>query len=269
MVSRNKGDNEPNLSLGFAESQDTYQSLSQTARVLTEGWVEQQAFCARCGNNRLTRFANNLPVADFYCASCNEQFELKSTKGTFRAKVVDGAYTTKIARLSSNSNPNLLLLRHKLSAVTDLIVIPKHFFVPNIIQKRRPLSNNARRAGWVGSNIIIAAIPESGKIYIVRSGQAQPRELVRQQWERTAFLAEEAIAARGWLLEVMHTIEALGKAEFEIDEVYADEQRLQHAYPENRHVREKIRQQLQVLRDRGYLEFVSRGSYRVRQQASQ
>jgi type II restriction enzyme len=31
----------------------------------------------------------------------------------------------------------------------------------------------------------------------------------------------------------------------------------------NRHVRQKIRQQLQVLRDRGYLEFKGKGRYRV------
>ncbi len=258
------GDDKRSLSLGFAESQATYQSPSQAARVLTEGWVEQQAFCAKCGNDRLTRFSNNLPVADFFCGSCDEQFELKSTKGTFGAKVADGAYSTKIARLNSNTNPNLLLLSHKQLAVTNLILIPKHFFVPSIVERRTPLKNTARRAGWVGSNIILARIPESGRIYIVRAGEPQPRALVRQQWERTAFLAQEASAARGWLLEVMHSIEALGKAEFEIDDVYADEPRLQRTYPGNRHVKEKIRQQLQMLRDRGYLEFVSRGSYRLR-----
>jgi type II restriction enzyme len=263
LVQGNGDEDERSLSLGFAESQVTYQSQSQAARVLTEGWVEQQAFCAKCGNDRLNRFTNNLPVADFFCGSCNEQFELKSTRGVFGAKVADGAYSTKIARLSSDTNPNLLLLSHKQLAVTNLIVIPKHFFVPSIIEKRRPLRDTARRAGWVGSNIILAGIPESGRIYIVRAGQPQPRELVRQQWERTAFLATEAVAARGWLVEVMHTIEALGKIEFRIDDVYADEPRLQRTYPDNKHVKEKIRQQLQVLRDRGYLEFVSRGSYRL------
>ena len=260
----NNGDDERSLSLGFAESQATYQSPSQTARVLTEGWVEQQAFCAKCGNDRLTRFSNNLPVADFFCGSCNEQFELKSTKGTFGAKVVDGAYSTKIERLSSNTNPNLLLLSYKQLAVTNLIVIPKHFFVPNIVEKRKPLSDKAVRAGWVGSNIILAGVPESGKIFIVRAGQPQSRELVRQQWARTSFLADEPAAARGWLVEVMHSVEVLRRPEFQIDDVYADERRLQGIYPANRHVREKIRQQLQVLRDRGYLEFVSRGRYRVR-----
>jgi len=83
MVAGNKDDDKRELVLGFAEAQTTYQSPSQSARVLTEGWVEQQAFCTNCGNDRLTRFPNNRPVADFFCSSCNEQFELKSKKGTF------------------------------------------------------------------------------------------------------------------------------------------------------------------------------------------
>jgi hypothetical protein len=45
--------------------------------------------------------------------------------------------------------------------------------------------------------------------------------------------------------------------------VYAFEGALSNLYPNNRHVQQKIRQQLQVLRDRGYLEFLSRGRYRL------
>jgi type II restriction enzyme len=35
-------------------------------------------------------------------------------------------------------------------------------------------------------------------------------------------------------------------------------------YPGNQNVRPKMRQQLQYLRNRGFLDFVSRGSYRLR-----
>jgi type II restriction enzyme len=42
---------------------------------------------------------------------------------------------------------------------------------------------------------------------------------------------------------------------------------LSQIYPNNRHVRQKIRQQLQVLRDHRYLDFVSRGNYRLRPQS--
>jgi type II restriction enzyme len=72
------------------------------------------------------------------------------------------------------------------------------------------------------------------------------------------------LEARGWLIEVMKCVEAIGKQEFDINDVYAFEARLGDLYPNNLHIKQKIRQQLQVLRDRGYLDFVSRGYYRLR-----
>jgi len=69
--------------------------------------------------------------------------------------------------------------------------------------------------------------------------------------------------ARGWLLEVMRTVEDIGLSSFTLGDVYAGEDRLQRAYPNNRNVRPKIRQQLQVLRDNGFLEFLGRGKYRL------
>jgi len=62
----------------------------------------------------------------------------------------------------------------------------------------------------------------------------------------------------------MRCIDKLGKKKFTLDEVYAFENKLSLLHPENRHIKDKIRQQLQVLRDKGYLEFTSRGNYRLR-----
>ncbi|WP_297015837.1 hypothetical protein [uncultured Dialister sp.] len=44
--------------------------------------------------------------------------------------------------------------------------------------------------------------------------------------------------------------------------MYRFEERLQILHPDNHTIRAKIRQQLQLLRDRGLLEFVSPGVYR-------
>lgn len=49
--------------------------------------------------------------------------------------------------------------------------------------------------------------------------------------------------------------------EFTLSDVYAHEAALAALYPGNHNVRPKIRQQLQVLRDRGWLEFNGRGTY--------
>ncbi|MGA2313456.1 MAG: hypothetical protein ABSF87_13975 [Xanthobacteraceae bacterium] len=62
----------------------------------------------------------------------------------------------------------------------------------------------------------------------------------------------------------MKCVDAIGKREFQIDDIYAFEQQLGRLYPRNQNVKPKIRQQLQFLRDRGYLDFVSRGYYRLR-----
>ena len=82
--------------------------------------------------------------------------------------------------------------------------------------------------------------------------------------EEDFFLREEKLEARGWLIEVMKCVDLVGKREFQLDEVYAFEGKLSQLYPNNKHVKHKIRQQLQELRDRGYLDFVSPGFYRLR-----
>jgi type II restriction enzyme len=251
--------------LGFEEAPAHFESASQKARVSTERWALNWMFCPNCGERPLAQFANNAKVADFRCASCNEEFELKSTKGRFGRKVVDGAYGAMRQRLAAHNNPNFLLLNYDAptSSATDLMVIPKHFFVPEIIEKRRPLSSTARRAGWVGCNIVLDRIPKSGRIFLLKDRVAVPQAVVLEQWKRTRFLRDTSLAARGWLIEVMNAVEAIGRPEFTLNDVYAAESRLQELYPLNHNVRPKIRQQLQVMRDQGLLEFSRRGAYRV------
>ncbi|MDB5498215.1 MAG: Type site-specific deoxyribonuclease [Phenylobacterium sp.] len=140
--------------LGFEEAPAHFESALQKARVTTERWALNWLFCPNCGERGLGQFANNSKVADFYCAVCREEYELKSTKGRFGRKVVDGAYGAMRERLAQRNNPNFLLLTYDAAALsaTDLMVIPKHFFTPDIIEQRKPLADTARRAGWIGCN---------------------------------------------------------------------------------------------------------------------
>lgn len=246
---------------------DEYKSLSQKVRVLTEHWVDNQAYCPNCGNISIDKYENNKPVADFYCSYCREDYELKSTKEMIGTKIVDGAYRTMIERLQDSNNPNLFLLNYALSdfEVHNFFVIPKHFFTPDIIEKRNPLSLTARRAGWVGCNILLQNIPQIGKIFFVKNRQVEPKDKVLREWQKTLFLREEKVAsAKGWLLDVMNCIEKLESNEFSLNEVYTFKELLSKKYPDNIHIKAKIRQQLQVLRDKGYLEFVERGRYRLK-----
>jgi type II restriction enzyme len=250
-----------------AKISDDYKSQSQKARVLTEHWVEWSVFCPNCGHLEIDKHPNNQPVADFFCSNCGEDYELKSKRNCIGAKILDGAYRVKMERLRSNKNPNLFVLNYDLSnlRVIDFFVIPKQFFVPEIIEKRKPLGADARRAGWVGSNILLQKIPIIGKIFLVKQQHIEPKEKVLAEWKKTLFLREEKeISARGWLLDVMRCVEKVAKREFTIDDIYAFEPELRGLHPDNRHIKDKIRQQLQVLRDKDYLDFMSRGCYRLR-----
>ncbi len=249
-----------------AKLADDYKSPSQKVRVLTEHWVDSQVYCPNCGRPNIDKYRNNKPVADFSCPNCKEDYELKSKKETIGNKIVDGAYGTMIERLRDSNNPSLFLLSYDLQnyKVLNFLVIPKHFFVPEIIEERKPLSPTARRAGWVGCNILLQGIPQTGKIFFVRNHQPEPKEKVLTAWKKTLFLREEKeISAKGWLLDVMSCIERLGNKEFSLDEAYAFADSLSKKHPKNRHIKDKIRQQLQILRDKGYLEFVERGRYRL------
>ena len=167
------------MKLGFEETQVAYTSGSQNARALTEQWVRKWAYCPNCGASNINLFPNNSPVADFHCASCKEEYELKSQKGQFGSKVLDGAFKTRCERLAADNNPNLFLMNYDLKqfGVVNLFVVPKHFFVREIIEERKPLAATARRAGWIGSNILLGRIPQSGKIHIIRNGQIEPKDL--------------------------------------------------------------------------------------------
>jgi type II restriction enzyme len=252
------------MKFGFKEPTTSYVSGSQRARVWTEQWVSEWLYCPNCGNPEILQFPANLPVADFYCPRCNDQYELKSQKKAFGAKLANGAYAAKMERLRSASNPNLLLLSYDATSasVRDICIIPKHFFVPEIVERRKPLAASARRAGWIGSNILLSRVPVSGRIHIVQGGIVVPRENVLEQWRQTLFLRAQPAETRGWLIEVMKCVDVFGDREFGIDEIYAFEPMLAQLYPGNHNVRPKIRQQLQVLRDSGYLEFLARGRYR-------
>lgn len=159
-----------NLQMNISNA-DGYSSNSQKIRVITENWVEENLYCPCCGNTYVRQFENNRPVADFYCADCREEYELKSKNGTIANKITDGFYDTMVNRIYSINNPNFLFMHYDIKdiKVKNLIIVPKHFFVINMIEKRKPLSSTAKRAGWGGCNILIKDIPEEGKIFLVKN----------------------------------------------------------------------------------------------------
>jgi type II restriction enzyme len=241
-----------------------YKNQSQVARILTEDWVQKEIFCPNCGD-AIKSYTNNKPVADFYCKKCSEDFELKSRKGKIGKKIPAGAYYKMIERLNSKQRPHFFFMGYLATLlVNDFFVVPKYFFIPEIIEKRKALMENAKRAGWIGSNILFFKIPTSGKIFYVENGKEIFKKEVLRKWKKTAFLKKvKKPELKGWILDTMNCIEALDKKEFSLDEVYKFDKDLKKIHPENKNIKAKIRQQLQFLRDKGYLKFIEPGKYKL------
>jgi len=244
---------------------NSYKSNAQKIRILTENWVNEHIFCAKCGES-IKKYDNNRPVADLYCSNCKEDFELKSKQNSLGKKIVDGAYSAMIERLQSDTNPNFFFLNYNKQNldIINFFLVPKYFFTPDIIEKRKPLSANARRAGWIGCNILIDHIPNSGKIFYVKNSQIIRKDEVLYSWQKINFVKNLSdLNARGWLLDIILCIEKLNKQNFTLNDLYQFENYLQYKHPYNNHIKVKIRQQLQTLRDKNFLTFESKGRYKL------
>jgi hypothetical protein len=129
-----------------------------------------------------------------------------------------------------------------------------------------------------------------------------PPEEVREKFHRVKPLKDISIKQRGWTLDVLNIVERVvaargsglecggttplslgeihrvlrGKSlpvpkrghvralqnEFTNEDIYAHARELEALHPDNRHIKDKIRQQLQVLRDTGFLVHVGSGRWR-------
>ena len=168
--------------------------------------------------------------------------------------------------LERDAFPHLFLLHYDWSSrrVSDLFLIPRYFLSLSAIEARKPLGPNARRAGWIGCNIVLSHVPPDGRIPVVDSGAAIPSMVVRKRFAATRVMGQVVSPERGWTLDLLTALRSLGQEEFSLGEAYAFESHLSTLHPNNRHVRPKIRQQLQVLRDLEFVTFLGSGQYQLK-----
>ena len=240
-----------------------YKSNSQIARVVTEEWGARNLYCPACDSNKVVQSPANTRAIDFICPGCQQPYQLKSSRDWSENRVVDAGYAAMIAAIRSESTPNLFVLQYSPSSwlVQNILLVPYFFITESAIEKRRPLSESARRKGWVGCNILLREIPPDGKLRVVSNGTETDAGEIRKRFQRIKPLADLGVQVRGWTLDVLQIVRKLNKAEFTLSDVYQFESKLSAMHPGNRNVRPKIRQQLQVLRDLGFLNFTRRGQY--------
>ena len=244
-----------------------YRSGSQIARKISEDWATRNLFCLACASDRIDAARANTAVWDYSCSTCGAVYQLKSQSRRFGRKVSNSAYGVKMQAIADGRAPHYAFLQYSklTSRVTDLFVVPGHFLSPAVIEQRAPLKDTAMRRGWVGSNILIGKLSTEARVLVVEAGVCREPSDVRDEWGRYRFLAGKR---GGWAADVLSCVRVLqqetGTKEFTLQAFYQRfEAELAVRHLDNRNVRPKIRQQMQVLRDGGVLRFLGSGHYRV------
>ncbi len=240
----------------------SYTNASQRARVISECWFQSNSYCLACDADSLARSAPNTIATDFKCLVCGHKYELKTFRRRPCKSLVDGAYESLISRINAGLTPTLCLLeRNEAWEISSLTAIHASFLTSWAVQPRPPLRASARRAGWVGCNIRLDRIPPDGEIALIANGVEQSKAEIRRKFRQFLPLSKLSAEQRGWTALTLNVIRNLANITFCLSDLYAKEEEFVVAYPQNRHVREKIRQQLQVLRDCGVLAFKGNGEY--------
>ena len=79
--------------------------------------------------------------------------------------------------------------------------------------------------------------------------------------KRAQRLSVDNITARGWLSDILNCVNSIPYDQFELSDIYRFETFLNEKHQNNHNIRAKIRQQLQILRDKGFIKFVGKGKY--------
>jgi type II restriction enzyme len=253
-----------NISMYQKEVLQNYKSNSQIARVLTEKWFLNQMYCPCCLNEKIIDYPNNQKASDFFCEKCKNDFQLKSSKKPFGRRVLDGEFNTMVAVIKDGKSPNFFVLHYSSNewVVKSLTMIPKFFVTLSMLEKRKILSVNARRAGWTGCNFLLDKLPKEGRITIINNEKIENKTVVNKTWRKMFFLANKKPEFRGWTSDVLKIVQEQNIL-FSIEDIYKYENYFKELHPENNNIRAKIRQQLQILRDNKILKFKERGIYEV------
>lgn len=240
---------------------ERYKSLSQRSRVMTERWTRENLPCPACGG-RLVAYPTNTKVYDFFCEKCSEKFQLKSSRSKFGKYALGGEYFTMMSYVKRDIHPSLILLEYSKDelVVCSVSVVHRSCITLDSVIPRKRLSSKARRSGWKGCKISLVRVPPSAMIRLVTNGLQEAPTTVNSLWVRASKILVLRPQMRGWLADVLASVERL-EPSFSTKDIYSFEGELGQKHPGNQHVREKIRQQLQELAKIGLIHRVAKGHY--------
>jgi Dam-replacing family len=121
-----------------------YTNRTQQVRMISEGWITRYGYCLRCDSDELTPTPANTRTRDFFCKVCRHGYELKSKRGLFTNKVLDGAYSAMMRTIREGNTPTFLLLEYSSTwSIQGLRAIHHSLITETSIEARKPLAASA------------------------------------------------------------------------------------------------------------------------------
>lgn len=238
---------------------------TQRTRLITEDGFSRFGYCLRCKSNKLTRTTAGTVAQDFYCPKCGQPYELKSAARAHTRIVQDGGYASMMKTIRGENVPALVLMHYSPEwCVRGLVAIHPVFLTPAVVMKRPKPHIRKNGTLYQMCDLNLSLIPTDGKIALVSDGVVRTHAETRRRFQESVRFEDVPLKTRGWTALVLSTVRQIGKKEFTLKDIYKFEDAMHKAFPRNSHIQPKIRQQLQELRDLGYIEFLGmRGEYRV------
>jgi DNA-directed RNA polymerase subunit RPC12/RpoP len=236
-----------------------------SARAATESWAGQNLYCPNCTSSKLDLQDNG----ELSCLRCRLRFLVKGQKNRLGKSVADGAYDATARALRSAAGPGYFFVHYDDTSwtVRNVLLVP-HFALPPSAVVKRP--------GSTGCRFALDRIPLDARITIIttikssKSGDTEcimisrPEE-VRERFHRLKPLADIPAKQRALTLDLLNLVRNLAASKpknknpksasgtFANEDIYACESELEKWHPEVSKIHDKIRRQLLVLKDCGFL----------------
>lgn len=128
--------------------------------------------CPRCNRERQFRkLPTNFECADVICKFCGYLAQVKATRlpdgsTDLPRRFMSAAWKPQHERIIAGIFHGLYLVSYKQDEKTLVRIdfVPPHVLeaAPEVFEPRKPLSANAKRAGWTGYSLNIDALPSVG-----------------------------------------------------------------------------------------------------------
>ena len=129
------------------------------------------------------------------------------------------------------------------------------------MERRKPLSEHAHHANGEECDTLMDKMSKREGIK-VSDGEISYLTSLIEDAQKSKDLKPDDSTSRSWLMDVLQCVSMIPQNEFSLQDIYAFESDLQNKYQNNHHIKAKMRQQLQILRDKGLITFLGNGEYR-------